>query len=96
MYFTGDAVIVVIVLEYVWPEAKKQGVVKCWLVRDASVPIWCCGFLEGDTLRLCSHPMWLGQASWANLLYALSVTLSRGLAAGGMLAQGTCCEERHL
>lgn len=34
--------------------------------------------LEGDTFRLCSHHMWLGQASWANLLYALSVTLGGG------------------
>lgn len=43
-----------------------------------------------------THPMWLGQASRANLLDVLSVTLGGGVAAGGMLAQRTCCEESHL
>lgn len=33
-------------------EAKKQAVLYRWLV---SVLILCCGFLEGDTFRLCSH-----------------------------------------
>lgn len=51
---------------------------------------------ERDTFRLCFDPTWQGQGSRANLLHVLSVTLGGDLAAGGVLAQRACCEERHL
>lgn len=51
---------------------------------------------EIDTFRLCFDPTWQGQGSRANSLHALSVMVGEDLAAGGMVAQRACCEERNL
>lgn len=84
----------VIVSETVTPWRPRNR--QCCRIYWFLVLILCYVFLEGDFQTVLTHPMWLGQACRANLLDVLSVTLGGGLAAGGMLAQRTRCEERHL